>query len=131
MTTNTENKIQIIELTDQKQYDDIIKMSKAVFIDIGTSWCGPCKQLTKDLHQWIDIEKKFQNVSIAKIDAEKEEFTKLCEELEISSVPTMIFFKNGKRMTYSKKVNDENKSYEYLTGYNKTLVLEVLEWLNH
>ena len=129
-TTTEQNTSQIYEPRDQDEYDRIIKQAKAVFVDFGTSWCGPCQKLGKDLHTWIDEQKKYSNVTVLKIDAEKKEFTELCEQVNVTSVPTIIFFKNGKPATFTVEADGKTLEYSKMMGYNQKLVPKVLEWLN-
>ncbi len=58
-------------------------------VDFYAEWCGPCKMLTPVLE---DISDK---INIVKVDIDK--FPKLTENYRIMSVPTLMFFKDGKK----------------------------------
>ena len=68
--------------------EELINTNEFVIIDLYTSWCNPCKVLSKTLSD-INID----NVSIYKIDIEED--NDLSIELNIKSVPTLLYYKNG------------------------------------
>lgn len=59
-------------------------------VDFYAEWCGPCKMLTSVLEEVSD------KINIVKVDIDK--FPKLTENYRIMSVPTLIFFKDGKKI---------------------------------
>jgi len=70
-------------------------ISKGIFlVDFYADWCGPCRMLAPVLDQVSrDVEGK---ASVCKIDIDQAQ--KVTEELQITSVPTLILFKNGKEV---------------------------------
>lgn len=73
---------------DKEDFNELIS-SGNVLVDFYATWCGPCKMLEGELEA---IENK---IKIVKVDIDK--FQKLTKEYRIMSVPTMIFFKDGKK----------------------------------
>lgn len=71
-------------------YDEVSR-DKITLIDFWAEWCGPCKMLTPILEE-LDLE--YSQVDFFKVDADSN--TELAKELEISSLPTVILWKNGK-----------------------------------
>ena len=59
-------------------------------VDFYAEWCGPCKMLTPVLEEVSD------KINIVKVNIDK--FPKLTENYRIMSVPTLIFFKDGKKI---------------------------------
>ena len=49
---------------------------------ISAAWCGPCRQLKKELEDWDG------DVPILEFDADENE--KLCNDFNIRSIPTII-----------------------------------------
>lgn len=71
---------------------EVLNHSKPVLVDFFAEWCGPCKMLSPVLEKVS--EKVADKASIVKIDIDQA--TDLAAQFGIMSVPTMIFFKNGK-----------------------------------
>ncbi len=63
-----------------------------VVVDVFTTWCGPCKQVGPILHKM----EKDGKISLVQIDLDKNE--DLGKNHNIHAVPTLIFFKDGKRL---------------------------------
>lgn len=78
----------MIYLDKEENFDDLIKEG-TVLVDFYATWCGPCKMLEGELES---IEDK---IKIVKVDIDK--FQKLTMNYRIMSVPTMIFFNDGKK----------------------------------
>ena len=68
------------------------KEKKQIFVDVYTSWCGPCKQMTQTT--FVDPEvatffnEKFINV---KVDMEKGEGKELKDRYHVKAYPTLNF----------------------------------------
>ena len=66
---------------------------KLLFVDFYTTWCGPCKKMSKEIFTKEDVGEFFnKNFISLKIDAEKGEGPELAKKYEVSGFPTMIFF---------------------------------------
>lgn len=91
---------------------EVLNSQTPVLVDYWASWCGPCKMASTILD---NIEKSNPNIKICKVNIEQ--CPELADKYNISSLPTLIFFKNGqeiKRMvgarpqsTIEKFINDE------------------------
>lgn len=65
-----------------------------VLVDFHANWCGPCRMLAPILEQ---VDKEIQGkANIAKVDIDTEQNT--ASQFQITSVPTMILFKDGKEV---------------------------------
>lgn len=63
-------------------------------VDFHANWCGPCRMLAPVLEQ---VAKDLQGKAvIAKVDIDTESNT--AAQFQITSVPTMILFKDGKEV---------------------------------
>lgn len=68
---------------------------KYIILYFTASWCGPCRMFKNILESFSN---KYKNeVEIIKIDVD--ERRELAIDNHISSVPTLIFYKNGKIIT--------------------------------
>lgn len=73
-------------------FGDIINSGKPVLVDFFAEWCGPCKMMAPVLKQ---VKEEVQDTaSIIKVDIDKNQQT--AAVYNISAVPTILLFKNGK-----------------------------------
>jgi len=63
-----------------------------VVLDFYATWCGPCKRLRPVLESYAETSK----ATFIAINAD--EWTDLMERYDVSSLPTLIVLKNGKRV---------------------------------
>lgn len=63
-------------------------------VDFHAEWCGPCRMLAPVLEQ---VAEEVQGkATVAKVDIDSEQ--KTATEFQITSVPTLILFKDGKEV---------------------------------
>ncbi len=72
--------------------------NKLVFMDCYTTWCGPCKQIAKEVFPQKEVgdvfNKQFVNI---KMDMEKGEGPELAKKYGVQAFPTLLFMDtNGK-----------------------------------
>ena len=66
--------------------------SGVTLVDFYADWCGPCRMLTPVLEQVAsDLKGK---ATVAKLDIDHAQ--KVASTYQVTSVPTLILFKNGK-----------------------------------
>ncbi|MDD5980112.1 MAG: thioredoxin [bacterium] len=70
--------------------DELIKDGK-VLVDFFATWCGPCKMLGQELE---DLSSDRTDFKIVKVDVDLN--TNLARMYGIMSVPTLMYFNNGK-----------------------------------
>ena len=61
-----------------------------VALDCFAEWCGPCKMIAP---QFEALEGEYAKVSFLKLDVDEAE--DLAEELGVSAMPVLFFFKDG------------------------------------
>lgn len=78
----------------EKTFKEIIESSKLTLVDFYADWCAPCKVMSGILD---DIKEEIsKDVDIFKVDVEED--IELAKELQIRSIPTILFYKNGKQL---------------------------------
>ena len=73
------------------ELDNLIATEKVVVMDVYADWCGPCKMMSPILEA---LEETRDDVTFVKLNADLE--SERMEELGIKSIPTLIFYSEGK-----------------------------------
>lgn len=77
-------------ITTEAQFKEAIAQDKLVVVDFFATWCGPCKMIAPLLEKFADQHKE---AAFYKLDVD--ELGSVAQEQEVSSMPTIIFYKNG------------------------------------
>ena len=81
----------IIHLTDDSFDTDVLKADGAILVDFWAEWCGPCKMIAPFIEE---VAEEYEGKAVvAKIDVD--EAQEIAAEYGISSIPTVILFKDG------------------------------------
>ena len=81
------------ELSDSFFYRFIEKNDLPVVVDFWASWCGPCKTMVPVFKA---VAAKSDSLLFAKVNTE--EAQKVSADAQIRSIPTLIFFHQGKEI---------------------------------
>lgn len=81
-----------IIITAQNFEQEVLKSDKPVLVDFWASWCGPCRMLAPVIEEIAQEYTEVIKVGKVNVDEEPE----LAGKYSISSIPTVILFKNGK-----------------------------------
>ena len=75
-----------------------VKTGKPIFIDVYTTWCGPCKRLSKEVFVVDEVADYFnKNFINYQVDAERGEGIRLSRVYRVMAYPTLLFTDaNGK-----------------------------------
>jgi len=99
----------MLKLTSENFEEEVVNSDKPVLVDFWASWCGPCRMLTPLVHKLaVDY---IETVKIASLNTD--ENPEIARSYNITALPTLVFFKNGrptKKMTgvQSERVLREN-----------------------
>ena len=78
---------------NEDNFENEIKQG-ATLVDFFAQWCGPCRMLAPIIDEVAaDMEGK---AKIGKVDIDKE--IKVATDYQVTSVPTLILFKDGKEV---------------------------------
>ena len=102
----------IIVLTPDT-FESFSQQSFAV-IDFWAPWCGPCRALLPVLDKIAEEH----DVSIGKVSVEDETMQHWVEFYKIRSIPTLLFFKEGKLVETQVGASSEEDLLAKILSYN-------------
>ena len=105
----------MIKTIDDASFNDFIQSTPTIIlVDLWAEWCAPCKILAPVLEE---LDKNYRNsLKIAKLNIDFNPDTPV--QYEVRSIPTVLFFKNGKNIERT------------VGAVNKELILDKLETLH-
>lgn len=71
---------------------EVLKSEVPVLVDFWAEWCGPCKMIAPHLEKIA--EDYSGRAKVVKVDIDEERA--LAEKYRVESIPTLMFFKDGK-----------------------------------
>ena len=79
---------------NESEFNAKIPASSVAMVDFWATWCGPCKMLAPVIE---DIGAKYDGKAVvAKVDVDENQA--LAAKYGVMSIPTVIFFKDGKEI---------------------------------
>ncbi len=86
-----------ITLTKDNFTKEVIESDIPVLVDFWATWCGPCRMLAPVIEE---IAKEYEGrVKVGKVNVDDE--NDLAASYQVASIPTVIYFKNGKSVSTS------------------------------
>lgn len=80
----------VVEVNDQN-FAEIKQSNLPILLDIGATWCGPCKALAPIVEE---IAAEYDGKAlVCKVDVD--EAPEIAAEFRVRNVPTVLFIKNG------------------------------------
>jgi len=81
-----------VEFKEVSFKEDVLDSNKPVLVDFWAEWCGPCKMLTPTIDE-IATE-YIDTAVVGKLNVD--ENPNIAAEYGIRSIPSLLFFKDGK-----------------------------------
>ena len=82
----------VVNVTDENFEQEVLKSDLPVVVDFWATWCAPCRAIEpviKKLAEEYNGKVKFCKLNV-------DENRKVTVQYGIRSIPTLLFFKNGK-----------------------------------
>lgn len=96
---------------NNENFNDKVAASKnPVLVDFWASWCGPCRMISPVVEQ---LSEEHPEISFGKVNVD--EVPELAQKYQISAIPTLLLFRDGKPVDMSVGV----KSKEDLEAFLK------------
>ncbi len=81
-----------LKITDNNFETEVKKSNIPVLVDFYADWCGPCKMMAPLVAQLAETYDGKCKIGKCNVDENQE----LAREFRVMSIPTFIFFKDGK-----------------------------------
>lgn len=94
-----------IVLNDDNFEKEVIQSDQPVLVDFYADWCGPCKMMAPIIDELATEYQGKVKVGKLNVDVAKE----IAAEFRIMSIPTLIYFKDGKPAQTMVGVVDKQK----------------------
>ena len=85
-----------IVITKENFDREVLKAEGTVLIDFWATWCGPCRMLSPIVDE---VASEHPDVKVGKINVDEQ--PELAQQFGIMSIPTLLVFKNGKKVQES------------------------------
>ena len=86
-----------IKITVDNFEQEVIQSEQPVLVDFWAAWCGPCRMLAPVVAQIAaECEGK---IKVGKVNVDEE--PELAQRFGIMSIPTVLAFKDGKKVNQS------------------------------
>ena len=81
-----------LNLTEQNFRNAVLDSSKPVLVDFWADWCAPCHRIAPAIEE---LATEFDGrATVGKVNVDEQ--TDLAQEHGIRSIPTLLFFQDGK-----------------------------------
>lgn len=91
-----------MEYLNQENINNFINQEETVIVDFYAEWCTPCKMMNPIFENMSQ-----EGYKIGKVDVDNNK--ELAAEYGIKSIPTILFFKNGKQLEKFAGATDKDK----------------------
>ena len=81
----------VIQMTDDRFEEVVLKSELPVVVDFGATWCGPCRKVEPIIEELSD---EYEDKLIV-VKCDVEECPGIAAKYGIMNIPTVLFFKGG------------------------------------
>lgn len=93
-TSPTSSLLVIDQATSKSTYLTEVRKDRFTLVDFTATWCGPCKIIAPRID---NLQKNMNGAfTVMKVDVDRDK--EIADSLRIQSIPTLVFYKNGKQL---------------------------------
>lgn len=85
-----------LHLTKENFDQEVLESNVPVLVDFWATWCGPCQMVLPIIEE---LAEELEGVKIGKVNVDEE--MELAKQYRVMSIPTLIVFKDGKKVATS------------------------------
>ena len=83
-------------ITKDNFKSEVLDYKGTVLVDFWADWCGPCRMLSPIVDE---VANENPNIKVGKINVDEQQ--ELSSQFGIMSIPTLLVFKDGKKINES------------------------------
>ena len=81
----------VINLTTENFEEEVLNAKEPVLVDFWATWCGPCQTMGPVVDE---LAQELTDVKVGKVNVDEQ--PELAQQFGIMSIPTLVFFKEGR-----------------------------------
>ena len=89
--------------------EKVTNSDSPVLVDFWASWCGPCTMLSPIVEQ---LAEEHPEIAVGKVNVD--EAPELAQRFQVSAIPTLVLFKDGKAVDISVGVKSKDDLEEFI-----------------
>lgn len=102
--------VNILEVNDKNFREEVLQSNIPVVVDFWAPWCGPCRVVAPVVEE---LSQEYAGkIKIVKMNTDENPSTP--SQYMIISIPTLIFFKNGKPIDQLVGIQSKNEIKKHL-----------------
>ena len=82
-----------IHVTKENFKEEVLDSKVPVLVDFWAAWCGPCQMVLPIIEE---LSEEVKDAKICKVNVDEQ--MELAKEYRVMSIPTLIVFKDGKKV---------------------------------
>lgn len=95
----------IVHVKTNEYQSQVVDSKVPTVVDFWATWCGPCQMQGRILEE-LDKEITAKQAKICKVNVDEE--PELAQQFGVSSIPTMLFYKDGEVVNQAVGVRDKD-----------------------
>ena len=85
-----------LEINRNEFQAEVLEAKETVLVDFWAPWCGPCRMQAPVLEKFVE-----ENPAVKVVKVNVDDNQELAMEHNISSIPTLLVFKNGEAVNFA------------------------------